>query len=52
MDDIDLLIQRKLLFNSRLTYRELADITNLTVSAVHKRIKKWKRMKLSPRILL
>jgi DNA-binding Lrp family transcriptional regulator len=40
MDEIDLTILRKLLGNSRLTYRELAEITNLSVSAVHKRIKK------------
>ena len=40
MDQIDLLIQQKLLANSRLTYRELAEITNISVSAVHKRIRK------------
>ena len=39
MDEIDLLILRKLLNNSRLTYRELADMTNMSVSAIHKRIK-------------
>ncbi|MFX0036652.1 MAG: winged helix-turn-helix transcriptional regulator, partial [Candidatus Hermodarchaeota archaeon] len=39
MDEIDLLIIRKLLENSRITYRELAEIINLSVSAVHKRIK-------------
>ena len=39
MDEIDLTILRKLLENSRLTYRELAEITNMSVSAVHKRIK-------------
>lgn len=40
MDVIDLKLQQKLIENSRLTYRELAKITNMTVSAVHKRIKK------------
>jgi len=40
MDKIDLLILKKLLENSRLTYRELADINNMSVSAIHKRIKK------------
>ena len=39
MDEIDLLILRKLLNNSRLTYRELAEMTNMSVSAIHKRIK-------------
>ena len=40
MDEIDLTILRKLLENSRMTYRELAEITNMSVSAVHKRIKR------------
>ncbi|NVM37353.1 MAG: winged helix-turn-helix transcriptional regulator [Candidatus Lokiarchaeota archaeon] len=40
MDEIDLLILRKLLNNSRLTYRELAEMSNMSVSAIHKRIKK------------
>lgn len=39
MDEIDLIILRKLLENSRLTYRELAEITNMSVSAIHNRIK-------------
>jgi len=39
MDEIDLIIQRKLLENARMTYRELAEITNMSVSAIHKRIK-------------
>lgn len=39
MDEIDLIIIKKLFKNSRLTYRELADITNMSVSAIHKRIK-------------
>ena len=40
MDEIDLLILKKLFETSRLTYRELAEITNMSVSAVHKRINK------------
>ena len=40
MDEIDLLILQNLLGNSRLTYRELAGITDISVSAVHKRLKK------------
>ena len=40
MDEIDLVIQQNLMNNSRLTFRELAEITNISVSAVHKRIKK------------
>lgn len=43
MDEIDLIIQQKLLGNSRLTYMELAEITNMSVSAVHKRIKKLEK---------
>ncbi|MFX1566888.1 MAG: winged helix-turn-helix transcriptional regulator [Promethearchaeota archaeon] len=39
MDEIDLIIIRKLMENSRLTYRELADIFDMSVSAIHKRIK-------------
>ena len=40
MDEIDLIIIRKLLLeNSRLTYRELAESTNMPVSAIHKHIK-------------
>jgi len=38
MDEIDLIIIRKLFENSRLTFRELADITNMSVSTIHKRI--------------
>lgn len=40
MDEIDLIVLRKLMENSRLTYRELAEVTDMTVSAIHKRIKK------------
>ena len=39
MDEIDLIIVRELLQNSRLTYRELADMTDMSVSAIHKRIR-------------
>jgi len=39
MDDIDLFIIKKLLENSRSTYRELADIIDMSVSAMHKRIR-------------
>jgi len=38
MDEIDLILMKNLSENSRLTYRELADITNLSVSTIHKRI--------------
>jgi DNA-binding Lrp family transcriptional regulator len=39
MDELDFFFIKKLFMNSRLTYRELADMSNLSVSAVHKRIK-------------
>ncbi len=39
MDEIDIFILRKLIYNCRLTYRELAEFTNLSVSAIHKRMK-------------
>ncbi len=39
MDEIDLILIRKLRENSRLTYRELSEITNMTVSGIHKRVK-------------
>lgn len=39
MDEIDLLIIRNLLGNCRLTFRELADMSNMSISAIHKRIK-------------
>lgn len=38
MDEVDLLICKNLMKNSRLTYRELAQETSLTVNAVHKRV--------------
>ena len=40
MDEIDLVIIKKLFYNSRLTYRELAELTDMSVSATHKRISK------------
>jgi DNA-binding Lrp family transcriptional regulator len=40
MDEIDLTIIKKLFGNSRLTYRELADMVELGVSAIYKRIRK------------
>jgi len=40
MDETDLFLLKKLLENSRLTYRELAEMTDMSVSAIHKRIKK------------
>ncbi|NVM19322.1 MAG: winged helix-turn-helix transcriptional regulator [Candidatus Lokiarchaeota archaeon] len=40
MDEIDLIILNELRENSRLTYRELGELSNMTVSAVHKRIKR------------
>jgi len=39
MDEIDLFILRKLSKNSRLTYRKLAEMTNMSISAIHKRIR-------------
>ena len=39
MDETDFFLLKILSENSRVTYRELADITNLSVSAVHKRIR-------------
>ncbi len=39
MDKTDLFIIRSLLENSRLTYRELADILDMSVSGIHKRIR-------------
>jgi len=39
MDEIDLFLIKKLLENSRSTYRELADLTDMSVSAIHKRIR-------------
>ncbi|MHA1985420.1 MAG: winged helix-turn-helix transcriptional regulator [Promethearchaeota archaeon] len=39
MDETDYFLLKKLLENSRVTYRELADVTNMSVSAIHKRIR-------------
>ena len=38
MDKIDIILCQLLLGNSRLSYRELADTLNLSVTAIHKRI--------------
>ena len=38
MDEIDLFIIKKLFVNSRLTYREMAEMIEISVSATHKRI--------------
>jgi len=40
MDEIDLILLKKLMEDSRVTYRELAEMTDMSVSAIHKRIKK------------
>ena len=39
MDEIDFTILKKLMVNCRVTYRELATMNNMSVSAIHKRIK-------------
>ncbi|MHA1467991.1 MAG: hypothetical protein ACTSP6_07935 [Promethearchaeota archaeon] len=36
MDEINLFILKKLFRNSRVTYRDLADITVMSLSAIHK----------------
>jgi DNA-binding Lrp family transcriptional regulator len=38
MDEIDFSILKKLLENSRVSYRELATLIDMSVSAIHKRI--------------
>lgn len=40
MDDYDFIILKNLMENSRITYRELAEVVDISVSAVHKRINK------------
>lgn len=40
MDEIDLILLKKLMEDSRVTYRKLAEMTDMSVSAIHKRIKK------------
>ena len=40
MDETDFFLLKILLENSRVTYRELADMTKISVSAIHKRIRK------------
>ena len=39
MDKTDYFLLKRLIENSRVTYRELADMTGISVSAVHKRIR-------------
>ncbi len=39
MDETDILILKNLIYNSRLTFRELAELTNMSLSAIYKRIK-------------
>ncbi|TES94582.1 MAG: winged helix-turn-helix transcriptional regulator [Promethearchaeota archaeon] len=40
MDETDFIILKKLMENSRVPYRELADITGMAVSSTYKRINK------------
>lgn len=40
MDETDFIILKKLMENSRVTYRELAEIIDMSVSSTHKRINK------------
>jgi len=40
MDEIDFIILKKLMENSRVTYRELAEIIDMSVSSTYKRINK------------
>ncbi|MFW9902214.1 MAG: AsnC family transcriptional regulator [Candidatus Thorarchaeota archaeon] len=46
MDEIDLFIIKRLFENSRLTYRELAELTDMSVSSIHKRIKSLENDKI------
>ena len=39
MDEIDSVILKKLMDKARVTYRELAEMIDLSVSTIHKRIK-------------
>ncbi len=39
MDEIDFFLLKKLVGNSRLTFRELADMTDMSISGIHKRIR-------------
>jgi len=41
MNEIDLIFIIKLFYNSHLTYRELAEVTGMSVSATHKQIRKF-----------
>jgi DNA-binding Lrp family transcriptional regulator len=40
MDETDFIILKKLMENSRVTYRELAELIDMSVSTIHKRINK------------
>jgi len=39
MDEIDLALSLMLMANSRASYKELADIFNMSVNSIHKRVK-------------
>ena len=39
MDEIDFIILKKLMENSQVTYRELAEIIDMSITTIHKRIK-------------
>ena len=39
MDEIDFIILKKLIENSRVTYRELAEIIGMSITTIHKRMK-------------
>jgi DNA-binding Lrp family transcriptional regulator len=39
MDEIDFIIIKKLIENSRVTYRELAEIIDMSITTIHKRMK-------------
>ena len=41
MDEIDFIILKKLMENSRVTYRELAELIDMSVSTIHKHINKF-----------
>ena len=40
MDEIDLIIIKKLIENSRVTYRELAEMVDMSITTIYKRINK------------
>ncbi|MFX0034586.1 MAG: winged helix-turn-helix transcriptional regulator, partial [Candidatus Hermodarchaeota archaeon] len=39
MDEIDFMISMILMTNSRISYRELAEMFNMSVNSIHKRVK-------------